>query len=318
MIELIAALYHGVYSQLIRLLSTMYSQLIREFVEQETLPASYVEDAAEFVVPLTELIAKQIIAANECLVIGINGAQGTGKTTLAKLCTKLLEARKFRIANLSIDDFYLTKSERLQLATDRHQLLGTRGVPGTHDVRLLLDKLSELKILKSAGSCEVPRFNKASDDRLGQNDWQCISGPVDAIILEGWFVGVPPQEIADLQQAINSLEEDEDTDGQWREYVNSQLAGLYQQVFKQFSSLVMLQAPSFEQVFTWRALQEEKLQRTTSTNVSKIMNSEQLHRFIQHYERLTRHCLDVLPSQANIVFELGSDHRFKNVSGMNS
>ena len=123
----------------------MYSQLTAEFVEKESLPPSYIEDALEFIVPLSELIAAQIIATNNCPVIGINGAQGTGKTTLSDLCTKLMETHEFKIANLSIDDFYLSKSEREQLATDRHPLLRTRGVPGTHDVSLLLSKIEELK-----------------------------------------------------------------------------------------------------------------------------------------------------------------------------
>lgn len=294
----------------------MYSQLTAEFVEKESLPPSYIEDALEFIVPLSELIAAQIIATNNCPVIGINGAQGTGKTTLSDLCTKLMEAHEFKIANLSIDDFYLSKSEREQLATDRHPLLRTRGVPGTHDVSLLLSKIEELKNLKTGESCDVPRFDKALDDRYGQNDWQRIDGPVDAIILEGWFVGVSPQKPEDLKHAINKLEQTEDANGQWREFVNTKLAGEYQQLFEQLSLLVMLKAPSFEQVYEWRSLQEEKLKKATSMRATSIMDAEQLNRFIQHYERLTRHCLENLPAQVQVLFELGSDHRIKNVRGL--
>jgi len=34
-----------------------------------------------------------------------------------------------------------------------------------------------------------------------------------------------------------------------------------------------------------------------------------LQRFIQHYERLTRHCLATLPAQADTVFTLDENHR---------
>ncbi|NKB35124.1 MAG: hypothetical protein GKR91_18665 [Pseudomonadales bacterium] len=287
----------------------MYSQLISNFVDQESLPSSYIEDAGKFVVPLVDQIAQRILGSADTLFIGLNGAQGTGKTTLAKLLVKLLEARGFGIANLSIDDFYFTKAERQLLAEKQHPLLITRGVPGTHDTSLLLKKITEFRNLESKQVCEVPRFNKAMDDRCGLSDWQRVTGPIDSVLLEGWFVGAPPQEAEDLGRTVNVLEESEDKDGSWREFVNTQLAGQYQAVFDQLDLLIMLKAPSFEQVFEWRALQEEKLRNLSSLHASAIMDEDQLERFIQHYERITRHCLEYLPEKADYLYELGSDHR---------
>ena len=88
----------------------MYSQLISDFVDRESLPPSYIEDAGKFIIPLIDQIAQRILGSKDTLFIGINGAQGTGKTTLSKLVVSLLEARDFGIANLSLDDFYLTKA----------------------------------------------------------------------------------------------------------------------------------------------------------------------------------------------------------------
>ena len=294
----------------------MYSQLIQKFVEEESLPANYAEDAKHYFVPLANHIAIQIFGSDDTLVFGVNGAQGTGKTTLAKLLVKLLNIHQLRIANLSIDDFYLTKSEREELSINLHPLLQTRGVPGTHDTSLLLKKITELKSLKADQFCEIPRFNKATDDRFKELGWQQISGPVDAIILEGWCVGAPPQEPEDLEIAVNSLEASQDPDGSWRRYINTQLAGQYQQVFAQIAELIMLKPPSFAQIFQWRALQEEKLGKVSTIKASNVMNEESLNRFIQHYERLTRHCLKNLPSQASVLYELDSDHRIDNVSGL--
>ena len=62
----------------------------------------------------------------------------------------------------------------------------------------------------------------------------------------------------------------------------------------------MLQAPSFEQVFAWRSLREEKLKRHRAAQVdadtSGVMGSEKIGRFIQHFERLTRR-LNTLPGK---------------------
>ena len=291
----------------------MYSQLISDFVENQVLPDSYREDALEFFVPLIDLIANRTLDSEHTLNVGINGAQGTGKTTLGKLLVTLLSAREFRVANFSIDDFYLTQSERNQLAESQHPLLATRGVPGTHDISLLMTKFEELKNLKAEQVCELPRFNKAIDDRCGTEDWQKLIGPIDAVILEGWFVGAPPQATRDIELPINALEKTEDADGSWRKYANYQLADQYQSAFDQLDLLIMLKAPSFKQVSEWRSLQEEKLKKIGPIDSPGIMDEEQLARFIQHYERLTRHCLEYLPVKADVLFDLDTDHRIAGV-----
>ena len=291
----------------------MYSQLISDFVENEALPDSYREDAFEFFVPLVDLIANRALDSEHTLYVGINGAQGTGKTTLGKLLVTLLSAREFRVANFSIDDFYLTQSERNQLAESQHPLLATRGVPGTHDISLLMTKFEELKNLKAEQVCELPRFNKAIDDRCGTEDWQKLIGPIDAVILEGWFVGAPPQTTRDIELPINALEKTEDADGSWRKYANYQLADQYQSAFDQLDLLIMLKAPSFKQVSEWRSLQEEKLKKIGPIDSPGIMDEEQLARFIQHYERLTRHCLEYLPVKVDVLFDLDTDHRIAGV-----
>ena len=291
----------------------MYSQLISDFVENEALPDSYREDAFEFFVPLVDLIANRALDSEQTLYVGINGAQGTGKTTLGKLLVTLLSVREFRVANFSIDDFYLTQSERNQLAESQHPLLATRGVPGTHDISLLMTKFEELKNLKAEQVCELPRFNKAIDDRCGTEDWQKLIGPIDAVILEGWFVGAPPQATRDIELPINALEKTEDADGSWRKYANYQLADQYQSAFDQLDLLIMLKAPSFKQVSEWRSLQEEKLKKIGPIDSPGIMDEEQLARFIQHYERLTRHCLEYLPVKADVLFDLDTDHRIAGV-----
>ena len=67
------------------------------------------------------------------LIIGINGAQGSGKSTLAGLLQLIFEqGYGLNIAKLSIDDLYLGKKSRQQLADTIHPLLKTREIGRAH------------------------------------------------------------------------------------------------------------------------------------------------------------------------------------------
>lgn len=288
----------------------MYQQLIDDFVIQESLPVTYQQDALAWFVPLLpELDALISGAADLPIIIGINGAQGTGKSTLAKLLTRLLQQQGREVATLSIDDFYYSKAKRDELASRVHPLLASRGVPGTHDTELALRIVDELRGAKQNDRVRLPAFDKARDDRVAIDLCPSIEGPVDVIILEGWFIGVKPQPDSELSIPLNELESVDDADESWRRYVNHQLGQGYQQLFSRIQLLIMLQAPKFEQVYAWRRLQEQKLRRQDSKGMSDLMNDEQLDYFIQHFERLTRHCLATLPKYADIVFQLDVNHR---------
>ena len=55
------------------------------------------------------------------------GAQGCGKTTIARWTARLLEARGLRAVALSLDDFYLSHDARQRLAREVHPLLAVHG-----------------------------------------------------------------------------------------------------------------------------------------------------------------------------------------------
>jgi D-glycerate 3-kinase len=288
----------------------MYQQLIKDFIQQERLPSTYLLDATQYFLPLVRDIKAEIQSSrNGPFLIGINGAQGTGKSTLAKLLSALLTSTGYRTANLSIDDFYYSKAKRQELANEIHPLLRSRGVPGTHDVDLALNLIEQLYAAGSNQQITLPRFDKSLDDCRPVTACEQIQGPIDIIILEGWFVGAKAQAGDELTQAINELEINEDSDGRWRAYVNHQLAGSYQSLFEKIHLLLMLQAPGFEQILEWRSLQEEKLRRLAVTDASGLMDRKAIKHFIQHFERLTRHCLRTLPDSADRVFQLNAEHR---------
>jgi len=283
--------------------------VVDTFVEQEKLPAEYVGTVEHWFLPLAEQILHRVASHQGTFVIGVSGSQGSGKTTLASLLVKLLEAMAgLRCINLSIDDFYLTHAERQELAQTVHPLLATRGVPGTHDVELALDTLNALK---QPGEVPVPRFDKAIDDRMPEQQWPRIMGPLDVIVLEGWCLSIDAAPESALQEPVNKLEAEEDAEGTWRTYVNEAIRKDYTAFYEQVDFLVMLKAPGFEKVYEWRQNQEDKLAQRYRQEAEqgaqaghRIMSTEQLQRFIQHYERVTCHGLETLPEKADVVFQL--------------
>lgn len=279
--------------------------LVKTFIEQEQLPDSYLETVQQWFEPMVEELLVRISAHEGTYVIGISGCQGSGKSTLAALLVNMLNGMLgLRCINLSIDDFYLTHLERQDLAREVHTLLATRGVPGTHDVTLAMNTIRQLS---ESGQVAVPRFNKAIDDRYPEQDWPRLSGPVDVIVLEGWCLSIGPQNEAELEEGINALEQNEDADGAWRRYVNAAIGNDYLDFYGMVDYLVMLKAPDFDKVYEWRQNQEDKLaaaQSDTAGANNRIMSPEELQRFIQHYERVTRHGLQTLPEKADVVFQL--------------
>jgi len=277
------------------------SDPIAELIEAEGLPADYAEVVEQHWKPLATRIAR-LPASRAPLVIGINGAQGSGKSTLCKFLEVLLARRQIRAVTLSLDDLYLTRAERQQLAEEVHPLFATRGVPGTHAVALGLGIIEDML---AGRALDLPRFDKATDDRASETTR--ITGPVDVLLLEGWCVGAKPQDAAALAEPINALERDEDPEGIWRGLVNHWLAEDYARLFDQIDLLVMLKVESFDAVRRNRALQEEKL-RAANPKGPSVMDDAALERFLAHYERLTRHMLAEMPSRADVVIEIGPDH----------
>lgn len=243
------------------------------------------------------------------MLLGINGAQGTGKSTLADFLKLVLESSyEWKVAVLSIDDFYLTKAERHELAQTVHPLFETRGVPGTHDVAMLNECLDRLRSLGPDDTCHLPRFEKARDDRADPSGWPIATGPIDLIILEGWCVGSVAESGAALTRCVNALEREQDPSGDWRRYANDRLNSDYASSFSKLDALVFLQAPSFDAIYRWRLEQEQKLAASAPSNASGIMSREQVAVFIQYYERITRNNLAVMPGVADVVLELNEAH----------
>ena len=252
------------------------------------------------------LVLDSVLACGERLgrpvVVGLCGAQGSGKSTMSARLARRLDAAGSPSAVLSLDDFYLTRAERATLGRTVHPLLETRGVPGTHDLALARSTIASL--VGRQAVVAAPRFDKTLDDRAAPATWQTYQAPVSVVILEGWCVGAHPIPDADLLQPINVLERDEDADGTWRRHVNAALEGEYHALFESLDLRILLRAPDFACVHGWRLEQEMGLARMDSQSMP-AMDAPAVARFIAHYERLTRWIIADEP--ADLVIEIGPD-----------
>lgn len=277
---------------------------IEALCRQQRLPDDYEVAVGSVVGPLAARIAALFAAKSRPVVIGVCGAQGSGKTTLCLFLEHWLRReRGLNVASVSLDDLYLTRADRERLAVTIHPLLRTRGVPGTHDVGLGMRLLEELT--SASATVALPRFDKSIDDRLPESAWPTVETPVDVVLFEGWCVGTRPQQAAAIEAPVNELEADEDPDATWRRYANDRLAADYASLFARLDALVLLRVPSFDQVLEWRGLQERKL--------TGHVDERQMLRFVRHFERLTRHTLETMPAYADVVIDVEEDHRLGEV-----
>ena len=232
-------------------------------------------------------------------IFAIAGLQGSGKSTLAAQIAALAGTRGHLVAVLSIDDFYLRKDQRLQLAREVHPLLATRGPPGTHDLGLALETIGSLR---DGQPTRLPRFDKLADDREPTARWPAVEQRCDLVLLEGWFLKTPPQNPDELVQPINALEHDEDPDGNWRRWCNAALANDYPRLWQTIDALWFLQGPDFDVVPDWRWQQEQSLQASEPRRGA--MSRAQVERFVQLFERVSRQALRTLPAIADRTISL--------------
>ncbi len=272
-------------------------QIIKKQIKRLTGNNFHEEYIREFYIPILEKIKNK-------KKIMITGPQGSGKSTLSELIRlSLLSIYEKKVVIISLDDFYLKKSERLQLAKDNHSLLKVRGVPGTHDIQLLTKIINNLELKKFP--VFLPRFNKFKDDR--EHKLKKIN-EVDLIIFEGWCVGADPINKYYLEKNINFLESEQDSKKIWRNYYNNSLKKNYQKIFLRFKYKIFFQIPSFEYVYNWRLKQEVKLFKD-KPKPSKL----KIRKFIQYFEKLTMWMIKVMPRKSNILIKLDNNQIIQKV-----
>ncbi len=264
-----------------------------------------------FLIPICFWIAKKVDNKKPYFV-GLAGGQGTGKTTISSIIKIILEKYfKLKVFKISIDDFYKTRKERISLSKKVHPMLLTRGVPGTHDINMMLDFFKKSKA-KKFKNMKLPNFNKAIDDRFPKNKWNTINKRPDIIIFEGWCVGARAETNKTLTKSINSMEKANDHKLVWRKYVNQQLKTKYKKLYSQLNCMIYLKAKNFSLLQKWRLKQEHKLWlKTKKKGNHKIMSKGDVISFMQTYQRITQNMFKNTPKYASIILNLNNNHQIK-------
>ena len=265
-----------------------------------------------FLIPICFWIAKK--ANNKKpYFIGLAGGQGTGKTTISSILKIILTKYfKLKVFKISLDDFYKTRKDRISLSKKVHPMLLTRGVPGTHDINIMLSFFKKIKS-KKFKNLKVPSFDKAIDDRFNKKYGHNIKERPDVIIFEGWCVGAKPEKNSSLKKSINSMEKANDTKFVWRKFINQQLKSKYKKLYSELNCLIYLKAKNFKLLQKWRLKQEQKLwSKTKKKSKNKLMSKRDVINFMQTYQRITENMFRMTPKYASIVMHLNSNHQIKS------
>ena len=239
---------------------------------------------------------------SERKIIGISALPGTGKTTLGKWLEAISVKLNFKIAVISIDDFYLP-SDEMVLAIKNNPWNVSRGFPGSHSVNLMYEKLLNWKI---NGNLNVPVFDKSLRNGLGdRSHWR--SDEPDLLIIEGWFLGIEPLSI-DVNEQIMNSSVFSTQENSYRIKIQKNLKK-YLEVWKLVDNIWHLKPLKFEYMNIWKSNQEKEmflkkgtaLQDQNLNNFLRMLNNSIPHKsfdFIDSYALL-------LVDQNRNLFEVG-------------
>ena len=291
--------------------------MLPTFINKHNLTEHFKESALNYWHPLAEDIVNRFYQQQAPLFVGVNGCQGSGKSTLCDYLKQCIQNKyQLNVVCLSLDDFYLSSKERENNGKNIHPLFATRGVPGTHNIQLLTNTLNELLILSQGQELTLPKFDKLTDEPLANEFCDKVTGKVDIVLFEGWCWGVSAQDDLQLTVPINRLEKECDPLLVWRKTVNQILKQFYMPLYQHMQYWVMLKAPNFDCVYQWRLEQEQKMltQYRAQSEESLMMNKPvkamsaiEVANFVEYFQRLTEHALIDLPSKMDRVFSLNAN-----------
>ncbi len=217
-------------------------------------------------VPLLSQAYKFQLNFSDRKIIGLSALPGTGKTTLGKWLEAISLKFNFKIAVISIDDFYLPSNE-MKLAIKNNPWNVSRGFPGSHSVKLMRDKLLNWK---KNGELYVPVFDKSLRNGLGDRSHWRSDNP-DLLILEGWFLGIEPL-LMDNNQKIKPSTL---TPLEWDYRLNIQKNLIeYLDVWSLIDNIWHLKPLKFEYMNIWKSNQEQEmlLQKGNALQDEKLSN----------------------------------------------
>ncbi|MEH2350226.1 MAG: glycerate kinase [Nostoc sp.] len=293
-------------SQLLKSVLPAFSQFCQTTLQIE--PKEMLQVLWDLWLPLGIKLASQRQQLECPLIQGILGGQGTGKTTMSKVLSLILNQLGYRTLSLSLDDLYKTYSDRLVLTQQDPRLIW-RGPPGTHDVDLGLDVLDQIR--QSQSPVMVPRFDKSTYKGAGDRTTPEMVTDVDIVLFEGWFVGVRPINADIFDTAPPPIVTDEDR--AFARDINHRLHD-YLPLWERLDSLILLYPTDYRCSLGWRKQAEQQM---IAAGKSGMSNSE-IEKFVNYFWRSLHPELFIKPLVKNttvvdLVIEINSDRSFGEV-----
>ncbi|WP_438822874.1 glycerate kinase [Nostoc favosum] len=293
-------------SHLLKSVLPAFSQLCQTTFQIE--PKEMLQVLWDLWLPLGIKLASQRQQLERPLIQGILGGQGTGKTTMSKVLSLILDHLGYRTVSLSLDDLYKTYSDRL-LLTQQDPRLIWRGPPGTHDVDLGLNVLDQIRQLQNP--VMVPRFDKSAFGGAGDRTTSEMVTNVDIVLFEGWFVGVRPISANIFDTAPPPIVTDEDK--AFAHDMNRRLHD-YLPLWERLDSLIVLYPTDYRCSLEWRKQAEQQM---IAAGKSGMSNAE-IEQFVNYFWRSLHPELFIKPlvkdaTAVDMVIEIHADHSFGEV-----
>lgn len=264
-------------------------------------PANYLVTLWQIWLPLAQQLAAQQQTLKRPWIQGILGAQGTGKTTLGKILTLILEEQGYQTLSWSLDDLYKTYADRLLLQQQDPRLIW-RGPPGTHDVDLGIQVLDQLRHLNPHSPLSIPRFDKSLHHGMGDRTTPEEVGNVDIVLFEGWFVGCRPVDPTVFDQAPDPIRTEAD-----RAFARDMNANLrdYLPLWERLDNLWILYLTDYRLSKQWRLQAEHQMQASGKPG----MSDEEVAAFVEYFWKALHPDLFIQPllERADLVIEIHAD-----------
>jgi D-glycerate 3-kinase len=214
------------------------------------------------------------------LKIALSGPQGSGKSTVAATLADELTREGLNVVVMSLDDFYLTRSDQLKRAEGGNSLLQHRGLPGTHDLAVLNETLAKLAQQQPIAIVQYDKSQFSGEgDRMKESDFLKVKPPYDIVLLEGWCVGFQHLDLHTLQQVWKENTKTLKSHKlQFVEEVNNELMQ-YDAVWPTFHGFIHLDAQDIDFVYKWRLEQEHAMIAVKGSG----MTDQQVRQFVDGY-----------------------------------
>jgi len=298
--EITPEMIHSVIDFRIQVFKAIYPDFI-EFCQQKLkLETALDETFWNLWLPLAIQIADRRKQQTYPFIQGFLGGQGTGKTTLTAVLTLILSHLGYRTVSLSLDDLYLTYCDR-QLLQSEDPRLARRGPPGTHDLKLGLDVLTQLK--QGNQTVEIPRFDKSQRNGAGDRTQSDVISDADIVLFEGWFVGVRPIDPALFETAPAPILTE--LDRAFARDMNARLHD-YLPLWQQLDRLAVLYVPDYRLSKQWRKQAEHQM----IAQGKPAMSDEEIDEFVDYFWRSLHPELFIKPlvQTYDLVIEINADH----------